>query len=159
MTNLQRTKQAYAEIDAFIEILPEDKKRKIPKNMKEFFKEQKDKGYKKEIDINIPVEEQNLKEETLALIALLYIKYICEDEEEKQNLKKIYAENESRYRKEKNEKYSEEKIMQKRNEDLASECDQSLQNSINNKSKALIEYKEPILKRIMNKIKSLFKRK
>ena len=100
MTNLQRTKQAYAEIDAFIEILPEDKKRKIPKNMKEFFKEQKDKGYKKEIDINIPVEEQNLKEETLALIALLYIKYICEDEEEKQNLKKIYAENESRYRKE-----------------------------------------------------------
>ena len=27
MTNLQRTKQAYAEIDAFIEILPEDKKR------------------------------------------------------------------------------------------------------------------------------------
>ena len=47
--------------------------------------------------------------------------------------------------------------MQKRNEDLASECDQSLQNSINNKSKALIEYKEPILKRIMNRIKNRIK--
>lgn len=31
MTNLQRTKQAYAEIDAFIEILPEDKKEKFQK--------------------------------------------------------------------------------------------------------------------------------
>ena len=98
MTNLQKTKQAYAEIDAFIEILPDDIKRKIPKNMKEFFKNQKDKNYKKEIDINIPIEDQNLKEETLALIALLYIKYICEDEEEKRNLKNIYAENERKYR-------------------------------------------------------------
>lgn len=159
MTNLQKTKQAYSEIDAFINLLPEEEKRKIPKDMQEFFKTQKDKEYKKEIYINIPIEKQNLKEETLALIALLYIKYICENEEEKRNLEEIYAENERKYREEIKNKYSAEKVMQKRNEDLASECDQSLQNSINNKSKALIEYKEPILKRIINKIKSLFKRK
>lgn len=162
MTNLQKTKQAYAEIDAFIEILPDDIKRKIPKNMKEFFKNQKDKNYKKEIDINIPIEDQNLKEETLALIALLYIKYICEDEEEKRNLKNIYAENERKYREEIRDKYSVEKAMQKRNE---------VRNSFNNKEntiknqnestkeKSLIEYKESILKKIINKIKSLFKRK
>lgn len=162
MTNLQKTKQAYAEIDAFIEILPDDIKRKIPKNMKEFFKNQKDKNYKKEIDINIPIEDQNLKEETLALIALLYIKYICEDEEEKRNLKNIYAENERKYREEIRDKYSVEKAMQKRNE---------VRNSFNNKEntiknqnestkeKSLTEYKESILKKIINKIKSLFKRK
>lgn len=163
MTNLQKTKQAYAEIDAFIEILPEDKKRKIPKNMKEFFKEQKDKEYKKEIDINIPVEEQNLKEETLALIALLYIKYICEDEEEKKNLEKIYAENESRYRKEIKEKYSVEKVMQKRNKDYnkykTKENLEERQSNTNKQisEKFLVEYKEPILKRIINKIKSFLK--
>ena len=91
MTNLQKTKQAYSEIDAFINLLPEEEKRKIPKDMQEFFKTQKDKEYKKEIYINIPIEKQNLKEETLALIALLYIKYICENEEEKRNLEEIYA--------------------------------------------------------------------
>lgn len=165
MTNLQKTKQAYAEIDAFIEVLPEDKKRKIPKNMKEFFKAQKDKEYKKEIDINIPVEEQDLKEETLALIALLYIKYICEDEEEKRNLEKIYAENESRYREEIKEKYSEEKVMQKRTEDYNnSKTKENLEKKETNTKKQisekfLVEYKESILKRIINKIKSLFKRK
>lgn len=156
MTNLQKTKQAYSEIDAFIEILPEDKKRKIPKNMKEFFKEQKDKGYKKEIDINIPVEEQNLKEETLALIALLYIKYICEDEEEKQNLKKIYAENERKHREEIKNKYSVEKVMQKRNEDYNKS--KFKENRVANE-KYLVEYKESIFKKIINKIKKFLKRK
>ncbi len=162
MTNLQKTKQAYAEIDAFIEILPDDIKRKIPKNMKEFFKNQKDKNYKKEIDINIPIEDQNLKEETLALIALLYIKYICEDEEEKRNLKNIYAENERKYREEIRDKYSVEKAMQKRNE--VRNNFNNKENTIKNqnksaKEKSLTEYKESILKKIINKIKSLFKRK
>ena len=36
-----------------------------------FFKKEKDNNYKKEIDINIPIQYQNLKEETLALIAIL----------------------------------------------------------------------------------------
>ena len=162
MTNLQKTKQAYAEIDAFIEILPDDIKRKIPKNMKEFFKNQKDKNYKKEIDINIPIEDQNLKEETLALIALLYIKYICEDEEEKRNLKNIYAENERKYREEIRDKYSVEKAMQKRNE--VRNNFNNKENTIKNqnestKEKSLTEYKESILKKIINKIKSLFNRK
>lgn len=162
MTNLQKTKQAYAEIDAFIKILPDDIKRKIPKNMKEFFKNQKDKNYKKEIDINIPIEDQNLKEETLALIALLYIKYICEDEEEKRNLKNIYAENERKYREEIRDKYSVEKAMQKRNE--VRNNFNNKENTIKNqnestKEKSLTEYKESILKKIINKIKSLFKRK
>ena len=162
MTNLQKTKQAYAEIDAFIEILPDDIKRKIPKNMKEFFKNQKDKNYKKEIDINIPIEDQNLKEETLALIALFYIKYICEDEEEKRNLKNIYAENERKYREEIRDKYSVEKAMQKRNE--VRNNFNNKENTIKNqnestKEKSLTEYKESILKKIINKIKSLFKRK
>ena len=130
--------------------------------MKEFFKNQKDKNYKKEIDINIPIEDQNLKEETLALIALLYIKYICEDEEEKRNLKNIYAENERKYREEIRDKYSVEKAMQKRNE--VRNNFNNKENTIKNqnestKEKSLTEYKESILKKIINKIKSLFKRK
>lgn len=165
MTNLQKTKQAYLEIDAFINLLPEEEKRKIPKDMQEFFKTQKDKEYKKEIYINIPIEKQNLKEETLALIALLYIKYICENEEEKRNLEEIYAENERKYREEIKNKYSAEKVMQKRNEDCNKS--KSKENRVANEredkkqanEKYLVEYKESIFKKIINKIKKFLKRK
>ncbi len=154
MTNLQKTRQAYSEIDSFINLLPEEDKIKIPKDMQEFFKTQKDKEYKKEIYINVPIEKQNLKEETLALIALLYIKYICEDEEEKRDLEKIYAENERKYREEIKNKYSAEKVLQKRNEDYNKSKEHTIADE-----KYLVEYKESIFKKIINKIKNFFKRK
>ena len=87
---------------------------------------------------------------------MLYIKYICENEEEKRNLEEIYAENERKYREEIKNKYSAEKVMQKRNED----CNKSKfkENRVANE-KYLVEYKESILKKIINKIKKFLKRK
>ncbi len=43
-------------------------------------------NYSKEIKPNQPIKDQNLKEETLALIAMLNLQYWCEDEKEKQRL-------------------------------------------------------------------------
>ena len=91
------TRQAYTEIDNFIELLDEYSRNKVPKKLREFFKREKDNTYTKVIDSNIPIKEQNLKEETLALIAMLNLQYWCEDEEEKRRLKKIYADNEIKY--------------------------------------------------------------
>ena len=51
-------------------------------------------------NINIPFKEQDLKKETLALIAMLYLYYICEDEKEKKELMKIYGDNEKKSQKE-----------------------------------------------------------
>lgn len=82
------TRQAYTEIDNFIELLDEYNRNKVPKKLREFFKREKDNTYTKIIDPNIPIKEQNLKEETLALIAMLNLQYWCEDEEEKRRLKK-----------------------------------------------------------------------
>ncbi|MGE5472609.1 MAG: hypothetical protein ACM3UU_00100 [Ignavibacteriales bacterium] len=91
------TRQAYSEIDAFLKILDDYTVNKIPPKLREFFEREKDKNYVKEISTDIPISEQNLKKETLAIIALLNLKYWCDDEEEKVRLKKIYAENEKTY--------------------------------------------------------------
>ena len=65
------TRQAYTEIDTFLELIDEEEREKVPKHLRELFKKEKDKNYIKNIDINVSIEEQNLKDETLALIALL----------------------------------------------------------------------------------------
>ena len=76
-------RQAYTEIVNFIELLDEYNRNKIPKKLMEFFKVEKDNNYTKVIDPNVPIKEQNLKKETLALIAMLNLQYWCEDEKEK----------------------------------------------------------------------------
>ena len=91
------TRQAYSEIDEFLSLLTEEQMNKIPLKLREFFKEEKDKEYKKQIDSEIPIKDQNLKSETLAIIAMLNLQYWCEDENEKQRLKEVYAKNEQVY--------------------------------------------------------------
>lgn len=110
----KETRVAYAEIISFINLLPQDKQEKIPKNIIEYFKEEMDKDSKRELTTDISLENQNLKNETWDLIAILYLKYLCEDEEEKKELEQIYAENERTYREEIKEKYNPEKILENR---------------------------------------------
>lgn len=100
------SRQAYTEIDNFIELLDEKERNKIPERLRTFFKREKDSNYKKEIDINIPIQYQNLKQETLAIIAILNLEYWCEDKEEKLRLKRNYFNNEKKYQKDLREKYN-----------------------------------------------------
>lgn len=108
------TRIAYAEIDSFIELLPRAEKEKIPSKLKQYFKDEKDKETPKKLSVDIPIEKQNLQEETWNLIAMIYLKYLCEDEEEKKELEQIYDENEKKYREEMKEKYNPEKIFKER---------------------------------------------
>lgn len=115
------TRQAYTEVDTFIELLDEYNKNKIPIKLREFFKQEKDNEYVKEINPNIPIKYQNLKEETLALIALLNIQYWCEDENRKEELKKIYGQNEMKYQEELRERYNPDNIFKRKEEHIAEE--------------------------------------
>lgn len=90
-------RKAYSEVDEIIELLPTDIKQKIPQDLLQIIKEEKDKEYIKNINPNVNIEEQDLLEETLAIIAMINLNYICEDEEEKQRLKNLYASNEKEY--------------------------------------------------------------
>lgn len=92
------TRQVYSEIDEFLGLLSNEQRNKIPPKLREFFKEEKDQNYKKGINSNIPIKNQNLKEETLGIIALLNLQYWCKNEQEKDRLKEVYSQNEKKYK-------------------------------------------------------------
>ena len=144
-----RTKQAYSEIDEFISLLPEEHKNKLPTKLKEFFAEEKDKQYKKNINPSIPIKDQGLLEETLAIIALLNLQYWCKNETEKQRLKEVYAKNEEKYQQMLQTKYNPDDIFKKKTSSVEKE-----QTHVENTQ--IVTYKEPLLKRIINKIKNFF---
>ena len=141
------TRIAYAEIDSFIELLPRAEKEKIPSKLKQYFKDEKDKETPKKLSMDIPIEKQNLQEETWNLIAMVYLKYLCEDEKEKKELEQIYDENEKKYREEMKEKYNPEKIFKER------EKQQVIQNL------PIKVQKESIIQKIIKFINKLFHKK
>lgn len=141
MSVSMQTRQAYSEIDEFLRLLSEKKRNEIPKKLREFFKEEKDQEYFKNIDINIPIKDQNLRKETLAIIALLNLQYWCKDETEKKRLQAIYAQNEKEYQDMLYEKYNPNDIFKKKDEIIT-------ENNIETKENMqMIEYKEPIFKK------------
>ncbi len=141
------TRQAYTEIDNFIELLDEYNRNKLPRKLREYFKNEKDNTYTKIIDPNIPIKDQNLKEETLALIAMLNLQYWCEDEEEKQRLKKIYSDNEIKHQQKLKEMYNPDDVFKTKNTEVKNELNNT------NDELSIVVYKESLLKRVISKIK------
>lgn len=127
-----KTRQAYSEIDEFIGLLTVAEQNEIPQKLRNFFKEQKDKNYVKNINPNIPIKEQNLLEETLALIAMLNLQYWCKDEKEKERLKNVYADNERKYQEELREKYNPDNLFKNKQRVVEEKIEET----------AMIEYKE-----------------
>ena len=137
---------AYAEIDEILNLLEDDYIEMVPKKVRDFFKEEKMKDYHPEIDIEKPLIEQNLKRETMVLLAILNLNYWCENEEEKKSFFDELDKNE----KEKNEleeKYTPDNLFKK-------EKDESTENNLQ-----IIEYKKPnFIQILLTKIKKFFKR-
>lgn len=146
MSIMTKTRQAYSEIDEFLGLLSEEQRNEIPKKLRDFFKEEKDQEYFKNIDKDIPIKDQNLKEETLAIITLLNLQYWCKDEEEKKRLQEIYAQNEKEYQDMLYEKYNPNDIFKKKE-------GTTIENNNEIKEKMqMVEYKDSVFKRIINKI-------
>ena len=136
------TRQAYSEVDEFLGLISNEHRNKIPKKLREFFREEKDTNYIKGINPNVPIKNQKLKEETLDIIALLNLQYWCEDENEKKRLKEVYAKNEKRYQEYLQVQFNPNEIFKKK---------EPTQESL-----SIVEYKESIIKKLVNKIKNIF---
>ena len=87
------TTGAYAEVDAILSHMDESYINQIPIKIRNTFKKFKSKTYTKDFNPNIPLEEQNLKRETITLLAILNYNYWCKDENRKKELMNIYTEN------------------------------------------------------------------
>ena len=109
-----------------------------------------DKNYIPTIDTKIPIKEQRLKRKTIAIIAGLNLQYWCKDEERKKELLEVYSNNEKKYQEELREKYNPDNIFKKRTQENTIE-EKNIENEF-----ALVEYKESIFKKLINKIKNIF---
>lgn len=147
-----KQKQAYAEIDNFLGLLDEETRNKVPEQLRKIFKEEKAYNYNKKIDVNKSISEQNLKDETLAIIALLNLKYWCNDENEKKRLKEIYFENEEKYQEILREKYNTDNLF--KNRDIIKKLDTEKEETA-----LVVKNKENIFRRLKNFIKRKFNNK
>ena len=137
---------AYAEIDEILNLLEDDYRERVPKKVRDFFKEEKIKDYHPEIDIEKPLIEQNLKRETMVLLAIFNLNYWCENEEEKQRFLNELDKNEEE-KKELEEKYNPDNLFKKKQ-------DESTENNLQ-----IVEYKKPnFIQILLTKIKKILKR-
>ena len=99
---------AYAELLEILSYTDIALVNKIPNKLMNIFKSYALPNYEKHINVQIPLEEQDISKKTASLIALLSLNYWCESEEEKSEIKNILSEN---------EKIKEQKLREKYNPD------------------------------------------
>ena len=90
-------KNAYTEVNQVIELLGEPYKNKIPKQIINFFYENRNINYKANISKNIPIEDIKISRTALIIISILNLKYWETDENKKEKLKNIYNKNEKKF--------------------------------------------------------------
>lgn len=128
-------RQALFEVYKILENTDEEIKNKIPEKFIKFVKENMDTNYKFELEKGKELVKQNLKDETKQIIALIYKKYICDDEEVINNYEIHFN---------KNKKFKEENIHKDKD--------------VKNIEKSLLEIKEEKwYKKLINKILKFFK--
>ena len=144
------TMMAYSELYEILNLLDKDYKEKVPDKVRTFFEEERLKDYKPEIDTDTPLIDQNLKRETIVLLAILNLNYWCDTPEEKQEILDELSNNEKE-KKELLEKYNPDNLFKKKQNKANEEPMQE--------STELIVYKETnFVIKLLNKIKQLFKK-
>ena len=132
---VNETELAYAEVDAILELLEDEYVNRIPAQVREFFKKEKNKEYILNIRSDIGLDGQKIKAETISLLTLLQINYLCDSEEERKEILKELQENDRLKEEESREKYNPDNIFKNRNNKLEKE-----------ENVAMVEYKEPSFK-------------
>lgn len=143
-------KQSLKEINTILDFMGNEYIEKLPKKLVRFIKENMDISYEDNIDQSTPIDKQPLKNDTKILLSLMYRNYWC-DEDKKKQLIEEDANKKREYEKEIYEKYNPDNIFKNRNkviEDI----------KINEDEKQLLVPKETFFKKLINKIKSFFKR-
>ena len=101
--------EASAEINEILKYVPKEEVEKIPSKLREFFREISSKDYVTNINPNMPLDKQQIKEKTKDIIALIYRNYWCSEEERKELDQKL-IENDKKFEEELREKYNPDNI-------------------------------------------------
>ena len=101
--------EASAEINEILKYMPKEEVEKIPSKLRDFFKEVASKDYVTNINPDLPLDVQQIKEKTKDIIALIYRNYWCSEEERKELDQKL-IENDKKFEEELREKYNPDNI-------------------------------------------------
>lgn len=136
------------EVDEVLNYLSDEDLEKIPEEIRNLIKENKDKDYVWQYDETKPLKEQGLNRDTIAFLSYLNMEYLL-NEEQKKLMEQIHKYNEEKAEAEKQNKYSTQDLFKDKKE-IKSQTTENTENT------QMVVVKENFFTRIINKIKSLF---
>lgn len=139
-------KMAYTQVLEILKRLPKEEVAKIPTEEIEFLKENCDKTYKYILSPNARLEECQISRKAYAILVVYFKKYFA-TEIQKQKLDVILKNNQIAIEKEKREKYGVDNLFKE------NKLEQE-----ENKKVEIVLYKESFFKRVLNRIKKIFRR-
>lgn len=145
MANIEYS-EAIVEVLEILEYSDDNILEKIPKKLIKFWERNKSKTYKPNLDHNKSIIEMNLKDKTKSILSMIYLNYLCNEEETKE-ISSIINNNEEIYQTELIKKHNSqhlEKVQNKTN---------TINENTTSTSITTIENKESIFKKIVNRIK------
>ena len=141
---MTKYKNAYTEVYEIIEQLNEEEYNKIPSEVIKAIEENRNTEYEFELDEDIELKDQELLPETKAILFNLFRDYLSTPEQ-KEKIIKMQAEERLKNEQKKQEQYNSDVFVNKQKKQ-----------PIKEEHTELIEYKENIFKRILNKIRQFF---
>ncbi|MBR0350288.1 MAG: hypothetical protein IJH76_00415 [Clostridia bacterium] len=154
MTDVEYRNSLY-ELSEIFKILDKSLIAKIPQGLKDIIAKEKSTNYNFKLDYSKKLSEQKLSETTELFLTTLHLKYWC-NEEEKQQILNAMRENENKYQEELREQYNPDNLFKNKYNSVENN---NIKEQSTTQQMQMIEYQEEsILKRIINKIKSLFKK-
>ena len=141
------------EVDEILNYLSDEDLEKIPDDIKQAIRDNKDKDYTWNYDEDKPLKEQDVSRDTIAILSYLNMEYLL-NEKQKQFMEEMHKRNEQEKRK---KEYSNE--TQYNYEDLFKRKNKVEDTNNEQEEVALIPVKEEtFIRKIFNIIKSFFKR-
>lgn len=139
--------EAFYEVDEVLKLMPIDLRSKIPMQFRQAISENKAKNYK--IEIKKPLNQQEFKPETVAILGLIYRDFLASPEERE----KLQIEDAKEIKRIEEEKYNIDNILNKKRH---KKNDGS---NVREKSTELIVYgNEGFIKRIIRFFKRIFRK-
>ena len=145
---MNNRKNAYAEVYTILQELNEEEYNKIPPEVIETIEANRNEDYEYELDDELELKDEPMLPETKAILFNLFRDYLATPE---QKAKIIRMQNEARQKNElkKQQMYNIDVFANRQKEDKV---------QTNSEKTQIVEYKENIFTRILNKIKRFFSR-
>ena len=149
----QEINEVAVEMNLIFDNMSIDVLNKIPLKIRNFFKNNASSTYSFEYDKTKSLNEQNIKDKTRGIIALLYRDYVCNDVERKE-YNDIYTKFLNKKEEEKRNLYNPNDIFKKADNKI---CENNYETE-NTNYLEVVNNKPSFIKRIFNKILSFFNR-